>query len=74
MSRELTITLADDVYDGLQHRGGPDQISSFIEQLVRSYMVSQAELEADYRAMAADSEREREAMEWIEAAPDEALD
>ena len=28
---------------------------------------------SDYRAMAADEEREREALEWIEAAPDEAL-
>jgi hypothetical protein len=31
------------------------------------------ELEEEYRAMATDAEREREALEWIEAAPDDAL-
>ena len=31
------------------------------------------QLEEEYRAMAADAEREREALEWIEAAPDDAL-
>ena len=30
-------------------------------------------LEDEYRAMAADTEREREALEWIEASPDDAL-
>jgi hypothetical protein len=30
-------------------------------------------LEAAYRGMAADEARERDALEWIEAAPDDAL-
>lgn len=78
MSRQLTITLPDDVYEELEHRVGADQISSFVERLVRPYGRSdaerQAELEAGYRAMAADSEYEREALEWIEDAPDDGLD
>ena len=36
--------------------------------------VDDDELEAAYRAMAADAAREREALEWIEAAPDEGLE
>jgi hypothetical protein len=36
-------------------------------------MVGEAELEAAYREAAADEEREREALEWIEARADEAL-
>jgi predicted CopG family antitoxin len=74
MSRELTITLADDVYEGLQERVGAEQISSFIERLLRPYLMTDEELEAEYREMAADLEAEREAMEWIEDRPDECLD
>ena len=36
--------------------------------------VESNELDAAYRAMAADEQREREASEWIEAAPDDALE
>ena len=58
MSRELTITLPDDVYDRLQDRFGPDQISSFIEKLLTPYVITDEQLEAEYREMAADTERE----------------
>ena len=74
MSRQLTITLPDDVYDRLHDRFGPDQISSFIEKLLSPYVVTDDELEASYRAMAAAEEHEREALEWIGEAPDERLD
>ncbi len=74
MHRKLTITLADDVYQGLHHRIGRGQISSFIEGLVRPHVVEDYALEAAYREMAADTEREREALEWIEFAPDEGLE
>ena len=73
MHRRLTITLAEDVYQGLHRRIGRGQISSFIEELVRPHVIGDAELEAGYRAMAADTAREREALEWIEAVPDETL-
>ena len=74
MSRQLTITLPDDVYEQLEQRVGVDGISSFIEQLVRPRVITEEQLEAGYRAMAADTEYEREAMEWIEDRPDECLD
>lgn len=74
MHRKLTITLAEDVYRGLHQQVGRGRISSFIEELVRPHVVDDTELEAAYREMAADTEREREALEWIEAAPDEALE
>ncbi len=74
MQRKLTITVADDVYRGLHHRVGRGRISRFIEELVRPHVVEDDQLEAAYREMAADEEREREALEWIEASPDEALD
>ena len=74
MQRKLTITVADEVYRGLHRKVGRGQISRFIEGLVRPHVVEDRELEAAYREMAADREREREALEWIEAAPDEGLD
>lgn len=74
MHRKLTITLAEEVYQGLHRQVGRGQISSFIEELVRPHVVDHRELEAAYREIAADAEREREALEWIEAAPDEGLE
>ncbi|MFN8516218.1 MAG: hypothetical protein U0232_12280 [Thermomicrobiales bacterium] len=50
------------------------QLSRIVENFLRTYALSQAEREAEYAAMAADEEREREAMEWIEFAPDEGLE
>ena len=63
MQKKLTITIAEDVYDGLYAVVGKRKISQFIEQLVRPYVLGRA-LEAGYQAMAADEEREREALEW----------
>lgn len=73
MSRKITLTLDDELYEGLRQRAGSGDVKELIEDLLRS-VAREAELEAGYRAMAADAEREREALEWIEAAPDEALD
>ena len=72
MSHTVTITLADDVYARLQRVEGA-QLSRVVENFLRTYALSEAELDAEYAAMAADEEREREAREWIEAAPDDAL-
>jgi predicted CopG family antitoxin len=73
MSRQRTITLSDDVYEELKRRAGQDDVSGYIERLVRPGGISDSDLEAGYRAMAADQDREREALEWIESAPDDAL-
>ncbi len=73
MARQLTITLPDEVYDELERRVGHDNISDFISRLVRPHVVDDEDLDEAYRAMAADTKRERDALEWIEAAPDDAL-
>ena len=73
MHRKLTITVSDDVYRGLHQKIGRGQISRFIENLVRPHVIGESELLAGYVAMAADAEREQEALEWIEGAPDEGL-
>lgn len=74
MQRKLTITIADDVYRGLHERIGRGEISRYIERLVRPHVVDESGLEAAYREMADDQEREREAREWIELAPGEGLE
>jgi predicted CopG family antitoxin len=74
MQRKLTITIADDVYRGLHQQIGRGEISRFIEGLVRPYVVTTEELEAEYRTAAKDTGAEQEAMDWIEANVDEALD
>ena len=74
MQRKLTITIADDVYRGLHQQIGRGEISRFIEGLVRPYVVTTDDLEAEYRAAAQDEAAEQEALDWIEAHVDEALD
>ena len=66
MSRQLTITVSEEVYQGLQVVVGHRTLSEFIEELARP-VVAQASLEAAYREMSLDVEREREAGEWSEA-------
>ncbi|MEA3335911.1 MAG: addiction module antitoxin [Chloroflexota bacterium] len=66
MQKKLTITIDEQVYDGLYAVIGRRRISRFIEDLVRPYVLYQ-ELEAAYRQMAQDEEREAEALEWAEA-------
>lgn len=66
MQRKLTITINEDVYDGLYNIVGRRHISRFIENLVRPHVIS-TDLEAGYRAMAADEAREAEASDWSEA-------
>ena len=66
MQRKLTITIDSEVYDGLYRVIGARRISRFIEDLLRPYVVSH-DLEAAYRDMAQDDEREAEALEWAEA-------
>ena len=65
MQKKLTITIAEDVYAGLHQVVGRRKISRFIESLVRPYVIY-GDLQEGYRQMAADTEREAEAREWIE--------
>jgi predicted CopG family antitoxin len=66
MQKKLTITVDEDVYEGLYKVIGRRHISRFIEDLVRPHVMS-PDLDAGYRAMAADEAREVEALEWSEA-------
>jgi predicted CopG family antitoxin len=65
--RKLTITVSDDVYRGLYRTVGRGSISRFIEDLVRPHVVGPHPLAAEYREAAAETEGERDALEWIEA-------
>ncbi|HEX9645746.1 MAG TPA: addiction module antitoxin [Acidimicrobiia bacterium] len=65
MSKKLTITIDDEVYEGLYERVGKRKISRFLESLARPHVVD-ADLEAAYRDMASDEGREAAAEEWDE--------
>jgi predicted CopG family antitoxin len=56
MTRKLTITVSEDVYEGLHRHVGRRRISQFLERLARPHVLSQ-DIEAAYRDMAADEER-----------------
>ena len=66
MHKKMTITLDEVVYDGLYRTVGRRRMSQFIEDLVRPHVVYSS-LDEVYKAMAADSSREREALEWVNA-------
>ena len=73
MQKKLTITIGEDVYAGLHQVVGRRKISRFIESLVRPY-VMYGDLQEGYRQMAADTEREAEAREWIEGTAEDIRD
>jgi len=66
MQKKLTVTIDEEVYEGLREIIGPRKISRFIEDLVRPH-VTRKDIYAAYKEMAADEIRESEALEWAEA-------
>lgn len=66
MQKKLTITVHEDVYDGLYRTVGPRRISQFIEDLVRPHVLP-AQLDDAYARMAADEAREAQAAAWSDA-------
>jgi predicted CopG family antitoxin len=66
MQKKLTITLDEQVYEGLHKVIGRHNISQFIEDLVRPRVIS-SDLEAAYLSMAEDETREADALQWAEA-------
>lgn len=66
MQKKLTITVDEAVYAGLHRVVGRRRISRFIENLVRP-RISRQHLDAAYKEMAANEEREAEALTWAEA-------
>ena len=65
MQKKLTVTIDEEVYNGLRAVIGPRKISRFIEELVRPHVVKK-NMYAAYKEMAADKVRETEAIEWAE--------
>lgn len=63
MQKKLTISLNEVVYDELCRVVGRGNISKFIERMITPHLKS-SDLDVAYREMAADSVREREALEW----------
>ena len=66
MRKKLTITIDEEVYQGLRDLVGRQRISRFIEDLIRPH-VAASSLEAAYAEMGRDERREAEALEWAEA-------
>ena len=65
MQKKLTITVDEEVYEGLRRNIGPRKISRFVQEIVRPYVV-RPNLESAYAEMAKDKLREKEASEWAE--------
>jgi len=65
MQKKLTVTIDEEVYEGLRTVIGQRKISRFIEDLVRPYVVKK-DMYTAYKEMAADKIRESEALEWAE--------
>ena len=69
----MTITLDEAVYVGLQRTVGRRKMSQFIEDLLRPLVVDTA-LDEGYQAMAADTAREADAVEWCDALAEDMTD
>jgi hypothetical protein len=66
MNRKLTITVSEELYAGLHRKVGRRHISRFLEKLARPHVIGD-DMDIAYREMAAEREREDEALEWSEA-------
>lgn len=66
MQKKFTITIDEEVCEGLHSVVGRDRISQFIQELVKPHILD-VDLEDAYHQMAQDEEREREALESSEA-------
>ena len=73
MQKKLTITINEEVYAGLYQVAGKRKISRFIESLIKPYVLYD-DIREGYRRMAADTEREAEAEEWLEGTAEDISD
>jgi predicted CopG family antitoxin len=71
--RKLTITVSDEVYEGLHRRIGARRISNFIDRLARPY-VDDAAAEAMYHEAENDADRQETLADWDDLPADEGLD
>jgi hypothetical protein len=73
MQKKLTITVDEQLYEGLHRVIGRGNISQLIEGLVRPHLGT-ADLAEEYRLLALDEAGEAEALEWIEAMIEDVAD
>jgi len=66
MTKQLTISIDDRVYEGLHAVVGEEKIGKFLEDLARPFVLPESLTEA-YVEMSADPQREAEAEAWCEA-------
>ena len=67
MHKKITISLEENVYDGLIRLIGRNNISQFLENLARPQVMQKEDLVLSYQTMAKDQRREEEALKWAEA-------
>ena len=73
MRKKMTITLSEQVNDGFYRTISKRRMSQFIEDLLRPHVLDNI-LDAGYRAMAADGEREAEATAWCNTMASDMVD
>ncbi|MCK5374311.1 MAG: addiction module antitoxin [Alphaproteobacteria bacterium] len=71
MMKKLTISVSEEVYEGLYAKIGAGRISRFIDNLARPHVVDQ-DIEDGYKAMSQDDARELQANEWTSGLINEA--
>jgi hypothetical protein len=78
MHHEMTITVDDTTYQTLRPFLERECLGELLGDFARSRLATpawtEAELEAGYRAMASDAERETEARQWCEALIGDSVD
>lgn len=65
MTKKLTISIEDPVYNGLHAVVGRGNVETFLEDLARPFVMTDG-LAAAYIEMSVDEAREGEAVEWCE--------
>ena len=73
MHRKLTISVDEQVYEGLHRIIGRGRISQFIEEFLRPHVLIE-NLDAAYRQMAQEEAREAEALQWAESTQGDVAD
>ena len=73
MHKKLTVSIDEEVYNGLYEVIGKRRISQFLENLARPYVIH-TDLLIAYQEMAANEAREQEASIWSEGLIGDATD
>jgi len=66
MQKRMTISIDENIHEGLVRIIGRRKISKFLEDLARPHVLKN-DLSMAYQDMAEDTEREEEALEWSNA-------